>query len=260
VVYHVAADYRLWAKNPAELYASNVEGTRNLLSAARNAGVERVVYTSTVGCIGIPENGVGDEDVPVTLEEMTGDYKRSKFMAEQVALQFARQGFPVIVVNPTAPVGDHDFKPTPTGKIVVDFLRGAMPAYVDTGLNVVNVTDVAEGHILACERGVAGRRYVLGGENLTLRQIFEKLGVISRLKAPRVRLPYAIAYAAGLLSTAWAGVTGVQPRVPLDAVRMARKTMWVSHDRAAKELSYSPGSAEAALRCAVEWFRVNGYV
>ena len=260
VVYHVAADYRLWAKYPAELYASNVEGTRNLLSAASNAGVERVVYTSTVGCIGIPENGVGDEDVPVTLEEMTGDYKRSKFLAEQVALQFAREGFPVIVVNPTAPVGDHDFKPTPTGKIVVDFLRGAMPAYVDTGLNVVNAADVAEGHVLACDRGVPGRRYVLGGENLTLRQMFETLGVISRLKAPRVRLPYAVAYAAGLFSTGLARVTGVEPRVPLDGVRMARKKMWVRHDRATRELGYRPGSAEGALRCAVEWFQANGYV
>jgi dihydroflavonol-4-reductase len=258
-VYHVAADYRLWAKNPAELYASNVEGTRNLLSAARRAGVDRVVYTSTVGCIGIPQNGVGDEDVPVMLEEMTGDYKRSKFLAEQVAVEFARQGFPVVIVNPTAPVGDHDFKPTPTGKIVVDFLRGAMPAYVDTGLNVVYASDVAEGHILACERGVAGRRYVLGGENLTLRQIFEKLGVISNLKAPSVRLPYAVAYAAGVLSTLWARVSGSEPRVPLDGVRMARKKMWVKHDRAAQELGYSPSPADWALQSAVEWFRANGY-
>jgi dihydroflavonol-4-reductase len=241
------------------LYASNVEGTRNLLSAATGAGVERVVYTSTVGCIGIPENGVGDEDVPVTLEEMTGDYKRSKFLAEQVVVDFARKGFPVVIVNPTAPVGDHDFKPTPTGKIVVDFLRGAMPAYVDTGLNVVNASDVAEGHILACERGITGRRYVLGSENLTLREIFEKLGVISGLRAPGIRLPYAVAYAAGALSTAWARVTGVEPRVPIDGVRMARKKMWVSHNRAGRELGYSPGPAESALRSAVEWFRANGY-
>jgi dihydroflavonol-4-reductase len=260
VVYHVAADYRLWAKHPAELYASNVDGTRNMLEAARRAGVDRVVYTSTVGCIGIPKNGVGDEDVPVGLNEMIGAYKRSKFLAEEVALSFAREGFPVIVVNPTAPVGDHDFKPTPTGKIVVDFLRRAMPAYVDTGLNVVNVADVAEGHILACERGVPGRRYVLGGENLTLRQIFEKLGVISGLKAPALRLPYGVAYAAGLVSTAWAQVTGVEPRAPLDGVRMARKKMWVRHDRASAELGFSPGPAEAALRSAVDWFRANRYV
>jgi dihydroflavonol-4-reductase len=260
VVYHVAADYRLWAKHPAELYASNVDGTRNLLAAARKAGVERVVYTSTVGCIGVPKNGLGDEDQPVGLKEMKGAYKRSKFLAESAALEFAQKGFPVIVVNPTAPVGDHDFKPTPTGRIVVDFLRRAMPAYVETGLNVVNAGDVAEGHIQACERGVSGRRYVLGGENLTLRQIFETLGVISGLKAPAVRLPYEVAYAVGVVSTAWAYVSGSEPRAPLDGVRMARKKMWVKHDRAAKELGYSPGPAEAGLRRAVDWFRANGYV
>jgi dihydroflavonol-4-reductase len=260
VVYHVAADYRLWAKNPAELYESNVEGTRNLLQAARNAGVERVVYTSTVGCIGVPVNGVGHEDVPVGLNEMTGAYKRSKFLAEQIALQFAKEGFPVIVVNPTAPVGDHDFKPTPTGKIVVDFLRRRMPAYVDTGLNVVDVRDTAEGHILACERGVPGQRYVLGSENLTLRQIFEKLENVSNLPAPAVRLPYALAYTVGVVSTAWAHITGMEPRAPLDGVRMARKKMWVTHEKAARELGFSPGPADGALRRAVEWFQANGYV
>jgi dihydroflavonol-4-reductase len=260
VVYHVAADYRLWAKNPAELYDSNVEGTRNVLDAARKAGVERVVYTSTVGCIGVPQNGVGREDVPVQLGEMKGAYKRSKFLAEQAALQFAREGLPVIVVNPTAPVGDHDFRPTPTGKIVVDFLRRKMPAYVDTGLNVVDVRDVAEGHLLACESGAPGERYVLGSENLTLRQIFEKLEVISGMKAPVVRLPYAVAYAAGVVSTGWAWVSGVEPRAPLDGVRMARKKMWVSHDKAAESLGYKPGTADTALRRAVEWFRSNGYV
>jgi dihydroflavonol-4-reductase len=260
VVYHVAADYRLWVKNPAELYESNVEGTRNLLHAARNAGVERVVYTSTVGCIGVPMNGVGHEDVPVGLDEMTGAYKRSKFLAEQIALQFAQEGFPVIVVNPTAPVGDHDFKPTPTGKIVVDFLRRKMPAYVDTGLNVVDVMDTAEGHILACEKGIPGERYVLGSENLTLRQIFEKLEAISNLPAPRVRLPYAMAYAAGVMSTAWAHISGVEPRAPLDGVRMARKKMWVTHRKAARELEFRPAPADGALRRAVEWFRANGYV
>src|SRR5690242_12213197 len=174
LVFHVAADYRLWAKDPRELYQSNVDGTRNLLQASRRAGVERVVYTSTVGCIGVPG---GDENTPVTLDEMTGDYKRSKFLAEQVALEFARQGFPVVIVNPTAPVGDHDVKPTPTGKIVVDFLNGAMPAFIDTGLNIVDVRDTAEGHLLACERGKPGERYILGSENLTLAQILEKLAV-----------------------------------------------------------------------------------
>jgi dihydroflavonol-4-reductase len=260
VVYHVAADYRLWAKNPAELYESNVEGTRNLLRAARSAGVERVVYTSTVGCIGVPVNGVGHEDVPVGLHEMTGAYKRSKFLAEQVALQFAREGLPVIVVNPTAPVGDHDFKPTPTGKIVLEFLRRKMPAYVDTGLNLVDVRDTADGHILACEKGVPAERYVLGSENLTLRQIFEKLEIITNLRAPSLRLPYAVAYAAGVVSTGWARVTGVEPRVPLDGVRMARKKMWVTQEKAARDLGFCPGPADSALRRAVEWFRANGYV
>ena len=260
VVYHVAADYRLWAKNPAELYESNVEGTRNLLQAARSAGIERVVYTSTVGCIGVPVNGVGHEDVPVGLNEMTGAYKRSKFLAEQVALEFAREGLPVIVVNPTAPVGDHDFKPTPTGRIVLDFLRRKMPAYVDTGLNLVDVRDTANGHILACEKGVPAERYVLGSENLTLRQIFEKLEIITRLRAPSLRLPYAVAYAAGVVSTGWARITGVEPRVPLDGVRMARKKMWVTHEKAARELGFRPSPADGALRRAVEWFRANGYV
>ena len=174
-VYHVAADYRLWTRRPEEMYRSNVDGTRSLLAAAQKMGVERCVYTSTVGCIGMPKGELGSEDTPAGLEEMQGPYKRSKFLAEQVALEFASAGFPVVIVNPTAPVGDHDFRPTPTGKIVVDFLRGAMPAYLDTGLNVVYVGDVAAGHLLACERGRVGERYILGGENLTLQQIFGRL-------------------------------------------------------------------------------------
>lgn len=260
MVFHVAADYRLWARNPDELYQSNVQGTRNLLDAARAAGVERVVYTSTVGCIGVPEGGVGDEAQPVRLDEMTGTYKRSKFLAEQVALEFAAEGFPVVIVNPTAPIGDHDFKPTPTGRIVLDFLKGKMPAYVDTGLNVVDASDTAEGHLLACERGEPGHRYILGSENLTLRQIFEKLEQISSIKAPAVRIPYAVAYAVGAVSTAWANVSGEEPRAPLDAVRMSRKKMWVSNAKASQSLGFRPGEADTALRRAVEWFRANGYV
>jgi dihydroflavonol-4-reductase len=212
-----------------------------------------------VGCIGVPVNGVGHEDIPIGLDEMTGAYKRSKYLAEQIALDFARQGLPVIIVNPTAPVGDHDFRPTPTGKIIVDFLRRRMPAYVDTGLNVVDVRDTADGHILACEKGIPGQRYVLGSENLTLRQIFEKLEAISHMRAPAVRLPYAIAYLIGVASTAWGHFTGAEPRAPLDGVRMARKKMWVTHQKAARELGYRPGSAEAGLRQAVEWFLKNGY-
>jgi dihydroflavonol-4-reductase len=260
VLYHVAADYRLWAKDPQELYRSNVEGTRNMLEAARNAGVDRVVYTSTVGCIGMPENSIGDEDQPVSERDMYGTYKRSKFRAEQVALEYAQKALPVVIVNPTAPIGDHDWKPTPTGKIVVDFVRRNMPAYVDTGLNVVDVRDVAAGHLLACERGRVGERYILGGENLTLQQIFERLEAISGLSAPKVQIPYAVAYAAGVVSTAWAHVSGSEPRAPLDGVKMARKKMWVRHDKASRELGYMPGSVPAALKRAVEWFRSNGYV
>jgi dihydroflavonol-4-reductase len=259
-VFHVAADYRLWARNAGEMYRSNVDGTRNLLSSARNAGVERFVYTSTVGCIGIPEDGAGDETTPVALKDMKGAYKRSKFMAEETALEFARSGFPVVIVNPTAPVGDRDRKPTPTGKMVVDFLRGAMPAFLDTGLNLVDAADTAEGHLLALERGRPGERYILGCENLTLEEIFQRLEKISGVRAPRRRIPYAAAYAAGVVSTGWANLTGMEPRAPLDAVRMARKKMWVRHEKAVRELGFMPGPVDEALQKAVRWFRTNGYV
>jgi dihydroflavonol-4-reductase len=259
VVYHVAADYRLWARRPEEMYRSNVDGTRNLLAAARKAGVQRCVYTSTVGCIGMRSGELGTEDSPAGLDEMQGAYKRSKFLAEKIALEFAGDGYPVIVVNPTAPVGDHDFRPTPTGKIVVDFLRGAMPAYLDTGLNVVYVGDVAAGHLLACERGRPGERYILGGENLTLQQIFGELEALTGMPAPKLRIPYAVAYAAGIASTGWAAVTGREPRAPLDGVRMARKKMWVRHDKAARELGYTARPAVEALQRAAEWFQANGY-
>ena len=259
VVFHVAADYRLWAADSTELYRSNVDGTRNILAAARSANVERVVYTSTVGCIGVPRDGIGDEESAVSIDDMKGAYKRSKFMAEQVALEFASAGFPVVIVNPTAPVGDHDIKPTPTGKIVLDFLKGEMPAFIDTGLNVVDARDVALGQLLACERGRAGERYILGAENLTLAQILGKLAAITGRRAPTIRLPYAVAYAAGIVSTAWARVSGIPPRAPIDAVRMARKKMFVSHAKAARELGFQPGPAYGALARAVEWFQANGY-
>lgn len=254
LVFHVAADYRLWARHPEQLYRSNVEGTRNLLEAARNAGVERMVYTSTVGCIGIPRDGIGHEDTPVSLADMTGAYKRSKFLAEQVAFEFAREGFPVVIVNPTAPVGDHDVKPTPTGQTILDFLNGKIPAFIDTGLNIVDAGDVARGHLLACDRGRVGERYILGSENLTLAQILQHLAKITGRKAPTVRLPFAVAFCAGLCSTAWADVTGTPPRVPIDAVRMARKRMWITSGKAQRELGYDPCPAETALRRAVEWF------
>jgi dihydroflavonol-4-reductase len=254
LVFHVAADYRLWSKRPEEMYRSNVDGTRNMLQAAQAAGVERVVYTSTVGCIGVPAGGIGDENQPVSIDDMTGVYKRSKFMAEQVALGFARGGLPVVIVNPTAPMGDHDFKPTPTGQIVVDFLRGAMPAYIDTGLNVVNVRDVALGHLLACEKGRVGERYILGAANMTLGQILQELAQITGRKAPTIELPYFVAWTAGVITTGLAHLTGIPPRAPLEAVRMAKKKMWVSHEKAARELGYSPCPAASALADAVAWF------
>jgi len=259
LVFHVAADYRLWAKHPDELYQSNVEGTRNLLAAARAAGVERVVYTSTVGCIGFVEGGLGDESTPVSLDDMSGHYKRSKFLAEQEALRAAKQGLPVVIVNPTAPVGDHDVKPTPTGRTIVDFLRGQMPAFVDTGLNIVDARDTAQGHWLACEKGAPGQRYILGCENLTLEQILGRLAVISGKPAPAMRLPWAVAMLAGVFSTGWAELTGKDPRVPLEAVRMARRKMWVTHARAERELGFQPAGADIALKKAVDWFEAHGY-
>ncbi len=258
-VFHVAADYRLWARRPEELYSSNVGGTRNMLMAARKAGVERFVYTSTVGCIGVPRDGIGDEALRVGLEDMTGAYKRSKFLAEQVALEYAASGFPVVIVNPTAPVGDRDWKPTPTGKIIVDFLRGAMPAYLDTGLNLVDVRDTAKGHLLAGERGKIGERYILGAENLTLHTIFEKLERISSRKAPKIRIPYAAAYGVAVVNAGWSRITGKPPRAPLDGVRMARKKMFVTHEKAERDLGFQPSPVDGALRRAVEWFRANGY-
>jgi dihydroflavonol-4-reductase len=258
-VFHAAADYRLWAPDPKEMFESNVDGTRNLLAAARDAGLGQVVYTSTVGCIGIPHDGEGNEQTPVGLDDMTGPYKRSKFLAERAAIEFAAGGLPVVIVNPTAPVGGHDFKPTPTGRIVLDFLKGAMPAYIEAGLNLVDVRDVAEGHLLAAERGKPGERYILGSQNLTLADIFARLERVSGVKAPACRIPYALAYAAGAASTGWAAVTGQEPRAPLDAVRMARKKMWVSHAKAANELGFSPAPPDEALARAVAWFRASGY-
>lgn len=258
-VFHVAADYRLWSKHPKDMYLSNVDGTRNLLEAARRSGVERVVYTSTVGCMGFKDGELADENSPVNVAAMTGHYKRSKFLAEMAALQFAQENFPVVIVNPTAPIGDHDSKPTPTGKTIVDFLRGDMPAYLDTGLNLVDVRNVAEGHLLAFEKGKVGERYILGCENLTLQQILERLGKQSNRRAPKVKIPYAVAYLAALASTGWAEVSGNPPRVPLEAVRMAKKKMWVSCDKAKRELGYLPTSVDAALKRAVDWFQGNGY-
>ncbi len=258
-VFHVAADYRLWSKRPQDLYESNVEGTRNLLDAAAAAGVERIVYTSTVGCIGMPLDRPGNEDTPVAISDMAGHYKRSKWLAEQVALEKARAGMPIVIVNPTAPVGDHDWKPTPTGKIILDFLLGKMPAFVDTGLNLVDVRDTAIGHLLAAEKGKPGERYILGCENLTLEQILGRLAALSGKPAPSMKIPYAVAYAAGVVTTAWANFSGTPPVAPLEAVKMAHKKMFASHEKAARELGFSPGPVDSALQRAMQWFQANGY-
>lgn len=259
LLFHIAADYRLWSRNPQELYDSNVEGTRNVLDAAERAGVERVVYTSTVGCIGMPENSDGNENSPVSISDMTGHYKRSKWLAEQIALERARAGQPIIIVNPTAPVGDHDWRPTPTGSIILNFLRNKLPAYVDTGLNLIDVQDTAAGHLLAAERGRPGERYILGCQNLTLEQILGRLAHLSGKKAPKTRIPYPVAYATALLNTAWANFTGKEPVAAMEAVKMARNKMFVSHAKAVTSLGFSPGSVDLALMRAIGWFRTNGY-
>jgi dihydroflavonol-4-reductase len=259
LVFHVAADYRLWSKHPGDLYSSNVDGTRNMLDAAARAKVERVVYTSTVGCIGMPAGRSGDEQTPVSIADMAGHYKRSKWLAEQVALEKAAAGLPVVIVNPTAPVGDHDWKPTPTGKIIVDFLCNKLPAFVDTGLNLVDARDTAIGHLLAAEKGRSGERYILGNENLTLEQILSRLSALSGKPAPSIKIPYAIAYAAGAITTGLAHVTGKPPLAPLEGVKMARKKMFVTHEKAARELGFAPRPVEGALKRAIDWFRANGY-
>ena len=259
-VYHVAADYRLWARDPREIYESNVTGTRNLLQAARSAGVARFLYTSTVATVAVPHAGsLPDERTVTSVHQMIGHYKRSKWLAEQEALAAARTGMPVVIVNPTTPVGPGDARPTPTGRTVVDFLNGRMPAYVDTGLNWVPVEDAAAGHLLAAERGTVGERYILGGENLSLKQILDMLAAVSDRPAPRVRLPHALALAAGYADAAVSRVLGREPRIPLEGVRMSRHSMFVDAGKARRELGFAPGPVAAALERAVRWYQVNGY-
>jgi dihydroflavonol-4-reductase len=260
-VFHVAADYRLWTRNGQELYDSNVEGTRNVLAAASDSGIRRVIYTSSVATMGFGNNGrLTDEKTPVTLSNMIGDYKRSKFLAEQLAIEASRSGQNVVVVNPTTPIGERDIKPTPTGRIVLDFLRRKFPAYVDTGLNLVDVVDCAQGHLLAMEKAVPGERYILGGENLTLKQILDKLAAITGLPSPKLKLPYAVAYATGVVDTLVSGtIMRREPRVTLDSVRMGRKKMFITSAKAERELGWNPGPVDGALRRAVEWFQANGY-
>jgi len=259
-VFHVAADYRLWARDPREIYESNVTGTQNLLDAARLAGVEKFVYTSTVATIAVPREGnLPNEATQSSVGEMIGHYKRSKFEAERCALRAAEEGFPVVIVNPTTPVGPGDWKPTPTGKIIVDFLNGRMPGYVDTGLNFVPVEDCAWGHLQAAERGRAGERYILGGRNLTLKQMLDVLSLASGRPAPRWKIPYALAYAAACVDSGVCRLLGREPQIPLEGVRMARHKMFVDASKAERELGFAPGPVEAAFERAVAWYESNGY-
>jgi dihydroflavonol-4-reductase len=261
VVFHVAADYRLWVRDPGEMYRANVEGTRAILTTACKNNVRRVVYTSSVATMGFTSNGhPADENSPVSLDNMIGPYKRSKFLAEQVATEAARAGQDVVIVNPSTPIGERDIKPTPTGRIVVDFLKKKFPAYVDTGLNLVDVKECARGHIAALEKGRRGERYILGGENLTLKQILDKLAAITGLPSPSIRVPYVLALATGVVDEIVTGrIRGREPRATIDAVRMGRKRMFVSSAKAERELGWNRVPVDDALRRAAEWFRENGY-
>jgi dihydroflavonol-4-reductase len=260
-VYHAAADYRLWAPDLRVLYRANVDGTRHLLAAAAEAGAERIVYTSTVGAVGIPADGTpGDEATPVSLADMVGAYKRSKFLAERVADEWAARGAPVVIVNPSAPIGPWDVKPTPTGQMIVDFVNGKMIGSVDTGLNVVHVRDVARGHILAAQKGRVGERYILGHRNLSLLEIFRMLSALTGVPAPRFRVPYAVAWMGAAAMEGFARVTRRPPAVPLTAVRMARKRMYFSSDKAVRELGLPQTPAETAIQDAVTWFTERGYL
>ena len=260
-VYHVAADYRLWTPDSSVLYSNNVVGTRNVLEAARETRVERIVYTSTVGALGHARNGRGaDEETPVSLEEMIGHYKRSKFLAQAEVMAAARGGLPVVIVNPSTPVGAQDVKPTPTGQMIVDFLKGRMPAYVDTGLNLIDVEDVAEGHLLAMERGQVGHQYILGSRNVSLKEILEILAKISGRPAPKVRLPHAVALGVAAVSTLSSGITRRPPRVSWESVRMSKRKMFYDSSKSVRDLGLPQGSIEEALEKAVHWFRRNGYV
>lgn len=261
-LFHVAADYRLGVRDPRELYRANVDGTRNVLEAARRADVGRIVYTSSVATIGIPRDGTpGDETTPVRLEDMIGHYKRSKFLAEQVVREWAaRSGRHVVVVNPSTPIGPGDVKPTPTGQIIVDAARGRTPAYVDTGLNVAHVDDVAEGHLLALERGRAGEHYILGGENLSLRDILTMVAELTGRTPPRIRLPHAVVLPIAHAAEAYSRLSGRPTRVTVEGVRMSRKRMFFSSEKAARELGYRSRPPREAFADAVRWFRENGYL
>lgn len=260
-VMHVAADYRLWIPDPASMYRANVDGTRELLRMARVAGVPRFVYTSSVATMGFRTDGlIVNEDTPVSLKNMVGHYKRSKFLAEQEAIKAAEAGQHVMILNPTTPIGSHDTKPTPTGRICVDFLNHKFPAYVDTGLNLVDVQEVARTHAMALEVGTPGRRYILGGENLTLKQILDKMSAITGIPSPKTKIPFAVAATYAFFEENITGrILGKEPRATLEEVRMGRKKMYASSARAQQELDFRVAPVYPAMRAAIEWFRANGY-
>lgn len=260
-VVHVAADYRLWIRDPQSMYRANVDGTRDLLRLAREEGVRRFVYTSSVATMRFRTDGlVINEDTPVSIEDMVGHYKRSKFMAEQQAIAAAQEGQQVIILNPTTPIGPHDSKPTPTGRIFVDFLNGKFPAYMDTGLNLVDVSEVARAHVSALSKGQSGRRYILGGENLTLKQILDKMSAITGIPSPTVKIPFAVAATYAFFEEWITGrIRGREPRATLEEVRMGRKKMFASSARAQQELGFRIVPVYPAMRAAIEWFRANGY-
>src|SRR6202048_1591418 len=259
-VFHVAADYRLWAKRSREIYESNVGGTKNVLAAAKRAGVELLIYTSTVATIAVDRPALPNESTDAQLEEMVGHYKRSKWMAEREALNAAKDGLPVVVVMPTTPVGPWDWKPTPTGKIILDFLNGKMPGYVETGLNFVGVEECAAGHLLVAEKGKIGERYLLGAENLTLKQLLDTLAKITGLRAPSLKIPHGLALGVADASTAFSRLLGREPGIPLEGVKIAQHKMFVDSSRAQRELVFRPAPVEAALERAVRWYEANDYV
>ena len=259
-VFHVAADYRLWAKNPQEIYDSNVGGTKNLLDAAKRASVGQLIYTSTVATIAVDRPELPNEFTEAKLEEMIGHYKRSKWMAEQEVLKAAKEGMPVIVAMPTTPVGPWDWKPTPTGKITLDFLNGKMPGYVETGLNFVGVEECAAGHLLVSEKGKIGERYLLGAENLTLKEVLDTLAKITGLPAPVMKIPHGLALGVAYVESAFSRLIGKEPGIPVEGVKIARHKMFVDASRARRELGFQPGPVAAALERAVRWYQANGYV
>jgi len=259
-VFHVAADYRLWAKRSKDIYDSNVGGTKNVLAAAKRAGVSQLIYTSTVATIAVERPEMPNEFTEAKLEEMIGHYKRSKWMAEQEVLNAAKEGLPVIVAMPTTPVGPWDWKPTPTGKIILDFLNGKMPGYVDTGLNFVGVEECAAGHLLVSEKGKNGERYLLGAENLTLKEVLDTLAKITGLPAPWMKIPHGVALGVAYVGSAFSRLIGKEPGIPVEGVKIARHKMFVDATRAKRELGFEPGPVAAALERAVRWYQANGYV